>query len=486
MEQNEIMKALGQALAPYMNEHQKHDLPTSFSISTNQVHGPGGIFGVPGVDRDVFSTRVQARGLLSQLKAYGTNVMNPVVGYLTGFTAPSGDEQDGPCDDPPHAGQLKSCFTGSQFGRVARTTETIDVSAAGQFINRGEMNDLRLVNEPLLQIANMMLPPSIPSSGRSVFASELAAKMVALGVTLEDVYSHMLWTGNPLNNSANSGYMEFYGIESLVTETHTDVFTSANCPSLASLIMDAGGVRIDQEAAQIFNYLTTMWRITNENAENMNMKPVQWKFVMNNALFRELTDYWPCVYASYRCGATNNQLNNNTDAMAMREMSDRMYRGKFLTIDSEDIPVVTDSALPVEWNKDNANVPSGSMMSDIYLLPFVVRGGREVLYLEYFNFEGPGAASDIASEGRISSLLWTDGGRWLWTPRQTLYCFDWTVLSKLRCRLDTPHLAARLQNVMVTPLRYARQPHFSDPYYVNGGNVSTGSTGLPYVYTGRD
>jgi hypothetical protein len=406
---------------------------------------------------------------------------------LTGFTSGSGSEQDAVCDVPPRPGQLKSCFQGSQFSRIARATEVIDMSAVGSVINRGEMMDLRLVNDPILKVAEFMLPPSIPSSARGIFSSELAARMLAVGVEFEDILSHMVWTGNPLNNSANSGYMEYSGLELLVTETHTDVFTQTNCPSLASLIINSGNARVDQQAAQIFQWMTTMWRITNENADNMNMKPVTWKWVMPNATFRELTDYWPCVYASFKCGATALQVNNNTDAMAMREMSDKMYRGKYLTIDGEDIPVVVDSAMHQEWNQDDGNIPSGCMRSDIYLLPFTVKGGTEVLFMEYFDFQnGIGVAADLATEGRINPFLWTDGGMWLWTPSQTRWCFDWSVVGKQRLRLLAPQLAARLENIIVCPLKWERLPFHSDPsYFTNGGVTNMGSTGLPYAHAGR-
>jgi hypothetical protein len=486
MEQNEMLKALGAALAPYMNERQKHDLPAGFSISTNRAHGDNGIFSVAGIDRDIFSTRVTPDGLMRYLPSVGVNDTHPIVGYLTGFTAGNGAaEQETPCADPPRAGRMKSCLQGSAFGRLARATEVIDLSSSGERINRGEMFDLQLVNDPLVANSDMLVPPSVPANARRILASDLVAKMIALGVEFEDVLSHQLWTGSPLNNNVGGGYMEFLGLEGLVTETHTDIITNADCPSLASLIMNAGDARVDQDAGTIFNYMTTMWRVVNQNAKRMNMMPVQWAWVMPEAIFRELTDFWPCVYASYRCNTGSNDVFGNTDALAMRQMSSDMYNGQYLEVDHTRIPVITDDAMSVQYNEDDGSITSGCMRGDIYLLPFVVKGGTRVLYMEYFNFAGPGAAMELANEGRVSNLVWSDGGKWLWTPRQTLYCFDWTALTRMRLRLLTPHLAARLENIVVCPLKFARQPFRSDPYFLNGGNTSV-SQGLPYSFSEVD
>jgi hypothetical protein len=486
MDGNELVNALAQLLTPHLSERQKHDLPAGFSISTNRVHGSNGIFSYPGIERDIFSTRVNAKGLIAALPAArATNDTHPIVGYLTGFTAGNGAaEQSTPCADPPRPGQMKSCLQGSAMGRIARTTEVIDLSASGDRINRGEMFDLQLVNDPIVDVAEKMLPPGITGGARKVFASDLAAKMLAVGVELEDVLSHMVWTGSPLNN-LGTGYAEFLGLEGLVTTTHTDIITGANCPSLASDIKDFGSQRVDQAAATLFHYMTTMWRYVNHNASRMNMRPVQWAWVMTEPMFRELTDYWPCVYASYRCGATANQLANNTDAMAMRRMSDDMFNGNYLTIDGVRIPVIVDDSISVTYNENDGDVPSGCMLSDIYLLPFTVKGNTQVLYMEYFNFAGPGAAGELAADGRVSNLIWSDGGMWLWTPRQTLYCFDWTTLIRPRLRLLTPHLAGRIQNVMVCPLQIPRQPFHDDPYFVDGGNTTV-SQGTPYSYASVD
>lgn len=482
VELNDLVAALQQV----GGERRKHNLPAGFAISTD-VHGPGGIFSVPGVDRPIFSTRVVPMGLMQYLAPNPTNVTHPVVGYLTGFTAGSGTTQSTPCADPPRAGSVKSCFQGAAFARIAYATQPVDMSSQGEQINRGEFLDLQLVNDPLLSNPQLLVPPSVPKSLQRMFAVEVLSRMIALGVEFEERISRMVYTGTPLNNNG-TGYMEFMGLEQLITTVHRDVFTNANCPSLASYIADFQWANISTNAAALFARLTDMWRYINHNARTMNFMPVQWAFVMQESLFREISDYWPCVYATYRCNLTaGGTQTDNVDGLTMRQMSDDMFNGRYLQIDGIKVPVITDDAVTMQGNDDNFHIPNTCFSSDIYLLPITVKGNVRVLYMDYFNFAGPGAAQEAANLTNISSFIWSDGGAWLWVPRQTLYCFDWTALTRPRLRLDTPQLAGRLQNVVWCPLTPLRQPFRTDDYFIDGGNTTIAeSYGAPYTYASLD
>src|SRR5690554_3674350 len=153
----------------------KHDLPAGFSLTTNYMHGPTGIFGVPGVERDVFSTRVRGTGLGAVLPSFGTVDTNPIQAYLTGFTDETGDEAEGVCDEPPEAGEIKSCMQGTVFGRVSRKTEPLELNTVGRRTNRGEFMDLQLVNDPLLE-QGFFVPDSVPNSTASVLNREVLAR----------------------------------------------------------------------------------------------------------------------------------------------------------------------------------------------------------------------------------------------------------------------------------------------------------------------
>ena len=106
----------------------KHTTPSG-TPTTNYMHGPGGIFGVAGLERDVISTRIQPQGLAGMLPAQGSMVMNPLYPYLTGFEADTGTDPDGVCDDPMTAGPTKSCIQTAQYGRYSFMTKEIEITA---------------------------------------------------------------------------------------------------------------------------------------------------------------------------------------------------------------------------------------------------------------------------------------------------------------------------------------------------------------------
>lgn len=471
MDEQQVLKALANLLG---REVQKHDLPAGFTLTTNFMHGASGIFGAAGISQPVFSTRIVPRGLMGALPAVGARDVQPLVGFLTGFTTgdTSASYQNYPCDDPPTAGDLKSCLIGSAFGRFMASTDPIQMDSIGEIVNRGEYTDLRVVNDPVLD-ASLVVPQGMAPAATRALRQEVLARFLALGAYLEQVLCPMIWTGDPTNNSAGNGYREFSGLQALVKTGHVDVLSNTSCPSLDSDVKDANYLKVEDNAAAIFYYLTTLYRYVRFNAERMGFMPVQWAWVMPDSLFRTLTDYWPCVYASFRCNATANDESNNVDGLVMRQMADAMYTGNYLTIDGVRIPVITDDCLPIETNTTNANVPNPCMSSDIFLLPFTVRGGRPVLYAEYFDFNGPnGVAEAVATGFATNDIMVADGGRFLITKSRTYTCMQWEVLTKLRIRLLTPFLAGRLDNVVWCPLQMTRQAFPDNPYYVDGGETS--------------
>lgn len=460
-----------QGLATLINQatggaRRKHDLPTGFTESTNLMHGPVGIFGAAGLDRGVFSTRITPQGLSSVLPARGTNDDAPLVAYMTGFTDDEGGaEQTNKCDDPLEAGNLKSCIQTSQFGRIARKTDPLALVDIGRRVNRGEFFDLIAENDPLMSSGFGV--PNLPTNLSQAFNSEVVARLLTLASAFENKIYPMIYTGNPANNTGGDGYKEFDGLERLVTETHTDVITATNCPSLASDIKNFNYHTVENHSAELFAVMTMVWRFVNHNRSRMNFGAVRWAWVMRPEMFNQIVDIWPCVYATAKCaGSAGNP--NGTDAMAMRAMSDEMRNGSYLKIDGVNIDVIQDDAIPEATNTTNANVPSGSFASDIYLLPLTVRGGRIVTYFEYFNYEN-GAGRAIA-DARLGDVAYvSDGGRFLWYSQFTNGCFSLAATVEPRLRLLVPQLAGRIQNVVATPLQHYRSPFNDSAYFVNGG-----------------
>lgn len=450
----------------------KHDLDAGFTVSDNYMHGSTGIFGQPGIERDVFATRIHPQGLLSLLPSFGTVYENPIVAYLLGFTDDeSGDEKSGVCDTPLGPGEMKSCLQGALFGRLERKTDVIEINKVGRTTNRGEFRDLRIVNDPLLDPGFSV--PGVPREAAGVLNREVLAKFLALGIAHERLMGPLVYSGSPANNSAGGGYMEFHGLETLVGTGKIDVITNDTCPALDSFVHDMDYARVDTSANAYVEILTVAMRRLQHMARRMRMDPVDWRIVMREDLFLELVDIWPCAYATYRCTVDNVADSNiarvMVDGNEQRRMADAMRNGMYLLIDGRQIPVVVDDYIPEDTTTNNANVTEGCFASDIYILPMTVGGGLVSTYLEYYDYTAPNSVMQAVMDGRLGTFFWTDGGRFLWTFRQTGWCVEWWAKIEPRLRLLTPHLAARLQNVMYCPHTHLKEDTPSSDYFFDGG-----------------
>lgn len=463
----------------------KHDLPSGTTMSTNYMHGPTGIFGVPGLERDVFSTRVRPMGLLSILPSRGTNIMYPVVGYLTGFTdEESAAEKDGVCEKPIEAGQIKSCTQGALWGRIERMTEAIELNKIGQVTNRSEMFDLRIVNDPLLQ-SNFAVSSMVSREFQDLLNREVLARWYTLGASFESVLSRMIYTGTSANNTAGGGYMEFSGLETLVGTGRVDAFTQTPCPSLDSYIVNFNFSSVEDNTWQLFVEIVEMVRFLEQLASSTGLNPVDFRFVMRLNLFNQIVDRWPCVYASFRCELNSlpneSNISINVDGNQQKADADAMRIGRYLKIDGKNYPVVIDDAMPMDTNTTLGNdfLLSGEFASDIYFLPFMVRSGIISTYLEWFDYDSQNGVLQALRDGRLTQEVWTsDSGRFLWTFYRELWCVSWAAKIEPRLRLLTPHLAGRISNIKYAPHIHAREPFPDQPYNIDGGRVTRDNT--PY------
>lgn len=466
MENDVLIAGLAKALAPHMK-----GLPSGVP-STPYVHGPGGLFGVLGLERDIISTRVQPQGLASVLPAQGNLDMNPLYPYLTGFQNVSGSEKDAVCDDPQTAGALKTCIQTAQFGRKEFQTRQSEINRIGQRINRGEFMDLTLLNDPLAEQMGGLLRQqfALGKQDAALGGADMLMRFVEVGVAFQNWLSPMLYTGNPDNNSAGGGYQEFAGLDILIGTNKVDALTGAACPSLRSLVVDHNYSRVDNVSAQnnAVNVATYIARNLKHNAAKMNFGETTWLIAMREELFYELTAAWPCNYMTYRCIFPNSEGVLNVDAGDQIAMRDAMRNGRYLVIDGVKWTVIFDDAI-VEENSGNTNkLTAGAFASDVYFIPMTVRGGTRVTFWEYFDYSR--ASIPAINDGRLSDFFWSDGGRFLWGKKPpNNWCVQHIAKIEPRIVVRTPQLAARWTNVAYKPLIHTRESFPNDPYFVNGG-----------------
>lgn len=479
----QAMKGLAEMLLPMLQEVQtekfgrgygsawsaglKHDAGTT-PQSSGYSHGPGGNLTYPGVDPLVFSAMIGAKGLLAQLPAVPSVHTNPVYEIITGVRDRTGDEKDGVCDNAPVAGLMKTCKTTSVFGRYENSTPILEVNRLGARVDRADPMDLTMVGSPIAQTGIFGRGPGNPDTPAQILQQEVARKFWELGIAFHRQLSLQLWAGNPANNSAGGGYKEMTSFPLLVNDGYVDAETGVACAAVDSTIEDFGGARIDQDGTSIVALLSYLYYIKKDLAMRSGVDPVRFVFAMRPELFWELTALWPCSYLTYQCQVTGNQRVNINAADQVR-MRDEMRAGMYLLINGDRVEVVTDDGIPFTTNTNDATVTSGCFESDIYLIPMSIQGGRAVTFLEYFDFGNPDIAAALAGQNMILGRV---EGAFITFPRQTNQCIQWQSKIEPRLVMRTPWLAARLQNVEYCPTLNPRQPFPTDPYFVNGGDVS--------------
>ena len=471
---------VGQAFMDLIGQFAEENIKKAQTVGAPvgpYIHGPGGLFGVRGLERDVISTHTQITGSLGEMIPIRSSIdTNPLFPYITGFLRSDQQEKNAVCDNPVEASNFKTCIQTTVFGRKEFKTRQVEINRIGQRINRGEFMDLNIVNGPLVeQMAGLMSGFFGLRNQSSILAGrEMVMRLVEVGVAYQRWFCPQVYTGNPVNSSAGGGYKEFPGLQLLISRTKVDALTGTACPSLYSDVKDFGYRQVSSNAdPNIVRTLTTMYRILTRKAEQQGLAPVDLRIVMREPLFYELTRFWPCQYNTDGCsvGQASTQEVNMNDAVRFR---DDMRNNKYLLIDGRRVPVIVDDCIMEDNRADNAAIPIGGFSSDIYFVPFSARGGTiQTLYWEYYDYRNdvlPGAGDVRAAP----TFFWSDNGVFLWGLKAPdNWCLE--VISRVEPRLilRTPQLAGRLQNVVYVPLQHTDDPLPSQDYWVNGG-ISTG------------
>lgn len=478
---------LAQALLSQMSGNGRPNGWTGKAVSSTPTaiypHGPGGLFSYPGLSQPLFSAMLlPAAGVQSRLPVIGTNETNPLFGIMTGVTASSGSEADGPCDDPPTAGNAKLCTTSYVFGRFSRMTPVIDIDKAGRVVNRGEFTDLTLMNSPFDNADRYNIPSPIGNSTNQLVNSVVGKALFELGAAWSRDFAQLFYTGNPTNNTANGGYQEFRGLDSLINTGYQDAITGQACPAADSLVVSFGNQNVASSATTLFNTITYIYRNLKYIASRTGLTPVKWVIAMPWALFYEVANIWACAYMSTRCG--NGLASGSTQFVDAREtvqfrddMLGDMYTqtGMYLPIDGERVEVIADDAIT---ETDNGG---GTFTSQIYFIPMTVQGRTPVTYMEYFDYTTKNGAIDTARVlfpafgANPATYQATDNGRFLWHFKPpTNFCVQMLAKTEPRVVLRTPFLAARVTNVRYTPYLHNRSwdPDAGPSLYANGGRTN--------------
>lgn len=448
----------------------------SSTPTTTYAHGNGGLFSFPGMDRQVFSAMMLPwGGLANRLPVKPYDGSFPYYGIITGVTDTTGSEPTGPCDDFPVSGLTKLCGQTRVFGRMGRMSRVFELDRAGLFNNRAEFMDYQVIGGPG---GNQPFAPTIPGAnglGQAI-NNEVGKALFELAVTWQRDFAFDLYEGNPANNTSGGGRKYFRGLNLLINTGYRDAETGVACPAADSLIYSFNNANISTTNTGIVRTITNIYRQLKFNASQMNLSPVKWVIAMRRNAFYELTETWPCSYATYRCatvGGLSASQPGFVDGTRMQDMRLQMrgdmenMNGQYLLIDDEKVEVVLDEGIR------ESNPTAGSYASSLYFIPLTVVGGTPVTYFEYINYDLDGGAMAMARAMAPDGMFYTsDGGRFLWHRKPpTNYCVQLQAKMEPTLVFRTPFLSAKLSSVAYTPVQHERSSFPSDPYYTNGGKT---------------
>lgn len=475
-EQAGVLEQLAAALLKIAGNGGTAYKAVSSTPTTTYGHGNGGLFSAPGLEQPVFSAfALPHRGLAARLPAYPARTQNPLFGILTGVTDTSGSNPTNVCDEPKTAGLSKLCTNTYVFGHISLQTQVYDINRAGKLADRADHLDLMLMNSPATD-GNFMMP-TMPgmASLQNTLRNEIAKSLYEFGVSWQREFARLIYAGNPANNTAGNGYMEFRGLDLLINTGHVDAITDQACAAADSLIVNFNNVNVTSDSAGIVRTIVGIYRYLRNTAEQTGLNPARWAITMPYGLFYELVQVWPIAYSTYRVtgqiptGSTN--FVQSSEILAMRDamMGDMFTRtGQYLLIDGEKVEVIIDDAIT------ETNVGGGVFGSDIYFVPLTVMGRVPVTYWEYFPYDIPGGSVDMGNVfAPDGSYFASDGGRFLWHRKPpTNWCVQMMAKMEPRLLLLTPYIAARLENVRYTPFIHQRDWDPDAPSFVNGGRTN--------------
>lgn len=442
------------------------------SNSAQLIYQPGGLFATDGLPNQVISAIPQLETFVDKIPAYPAVDTQPFYTTLTEIGGESGNEPTEVCDDGPVGGVLKGATLTARFGRIIRSTETIELGATAERLNRGVFEDLTIVGA--LAPDSPFIPGGMGQQGNPL-DSIFATQMLTTGTALHRKIANLVWNGDPANGNGG-GYEEFPGMEQLVVTGHVDAKSNTAAPALDSTLINAnyGVVGDGYDLVGLLQALDSYMDDLGSVVGGVNHG-----FVMRKEAWREICQVWPVQYNTQFFSALYNgdnatRLNMNADSLA--NARDAMMASRQITISGRTYPVFIDNSMPKNLTADDANIGAGEFGSDIYMVPLSIAGNIPTMYWEYLDW----ARIDpmLRQFGAANSTFWTDGGRFLWgIDFNGSWCIKLKVRVEPRLILRTPQYAARIYNLK---FRQSALPH-RDPLTFSGGGDSTRTAPTTYA-----
>ena len=447
--------------------------PASTTLDAPTLQGPFdartpnqyGIFSSPGVRPERFSAMAWPNTLATLLTETSLNASEyteEILEIMTGVTAAAGTNATGWCGDPPTVGQGKVCQQIYSWGDYYVKTHLNALPEKGQLRNRADIPGEVLNSSP----SSWPLVPDLMFR-MSDTRNQLQYELWLIGAQLARVLDLVLVQGNnaTASTATNHGWIqEFDGLDLQIKTGYTDAKTGIACPATDSIVETfsaaVGGTHAT-DGRNMVQVLSDVFYGLRRRAEKMQFGGgVSWAIIMREELFRSLVDAYSCLYHLYRCAGTQYE-ENNIDQMTTNMLRLEMLQGNYLLIDGIRVPVVFTEGIA------QTTPAANTMQSDMFIIP-ISWMGVPLTRLEFFPMDNT-YLTEFASFVNPDSFATMNNGLWLATERATGMCKEYHFASKMRLILETPFLAARVDDINYTFSAQIRNALPGASFYSDGG-----------------
>jgi len=448
--------------------------PASTSLtSTPALQGPlqgnpalGGLFSAPGVRPDRYSAFPRVRSFAKLLTPQPSDIYNEIISIVTGATTAVGSNASDFCGTAPTPGALKQCEQQYAYGKWFSKTQVNSINDIGYLRNRADIPGQILNAGPA---GNPLIPDIMYKLVDT--RSQLQYELFLVGTMIERSLERALILGNPATASANTqiGFIkEFKGLDLQIKTGYADT-SGVLCPAADSIVIDFSEANIGStipggDGRTITSAISDVWYALKDRASQVGMDGVEYALVMRKEQFRALTDVYANTYATtrFQTNSYSAGLPLIQDATRTNDLRVEMLNGQYLIVEGEILPVVFSDGIPL--------TPTGganNYQADMYFVP-LSWAGRPLLRLEYFNL-GNQYINEWTGFINPDRRRVINNGFYAMGYNSVSMCDEYLFASVMRLILETPFLAARIDNVEFSYLAATRDPYPGTSMYVNGG-----------------
>jgi len=450
------------ALSSIIGIAQKND-PANTTIAQT-AHGPFhgsttqfGVFSGEGVRPNRFSALARPETFTNILPITRSDLYQERIEIMTGQLAGGTSNAANFCGNPPEPGDLKVMQLRFLFGKYFVKTNLSRIPQTGLLRTRADIPATILNagpnNNPF--IPDIMFNMTNPRD-------QLAFNLYKVGVDLGRTFEVVAIRGTASTDNNRTGWWEeFGGLDGQITTGLTDAVTGLAAPAADSAVVsfnaDVEGTATD--GRNLVETLNDTWYALKDRASQVGMEGVQWVIVMRKEAFRRVTDTLACQQHFYNCAGDTNSPNNRigSEISALRQ---EMLNGRFLRIEGENVPVVFSEGILHEVLANN------TYKSDMYFVP-LSWAGMPLTKIEYFDMGNPLAQQLIGFTDHHAQII--NNGMFFVTQRDDGNCIEHLFSAQFRLILETPFLAARIDDLQYTFLAPTREAMPGTSLYVDGG-----------------